>query len=835
MLVRLAPRALCRSIALTSRCRRASNDADQPARINWYPGHMASAHKTLSAMIKRAKVDMVVDVRDARMPAWQNQRLDALLSSSSVQRFVLFTQLDLSTLKKDKRLTAHVAKHIAATTPAVRDASAVRFVDARSANSLAPLLQYAIHQAVVRKRVDQSSSHSPFQDWSYTILVAGLPNVGKSTVINGLRALGVKKGMCISHRRFSGDGNRIKVYDGDEDLDRNFNSRHKGLRVYVMDTPGIIDPATITADPDQMLKIALLNGVKGSVAGEETMARHLLRTLQRIGNTQFLRVFGIPADDDYAGSDEACTRAIDQVARRLGAVGKEGVLQRDRAAKWMLDSFRTGKLGPVMLDDVHALVAETTPKFMAKASLLLTALLVLMATHASVALAGTGASAARLSKRDAPGQASSPCDQPAGICTPPGAPSGTQCIHLAKAQHCLAFTNYFIPTNLTAYLESRFPTYKSQNVPVLVNATAFDNLFLSNRAAVPWGFFGLYQPQYSVGQFGCTLPNQRWLNTWLCMDVLKSVLYDLNNGTTCFITPANKAKGLDYVQNKLLGHPWSKGGADVCIAGTDNEASFPSCGYPELLACQYQNCTMPGWALETSDCKKLLQDAATAVEVSDADLINDPNLKKQTNIPIATVFLCSIIGVVFISAMVALSRIRSRNGRAEAKRLKMEKSAGGKAAAAASEVEPLAPRARQAALAPPPSNMASAGYGNIGAMSSSSLAQPAGYQDPQQYTSQASLIPSSIPQPPAATTTTFVVTVPYTAQQPDEVTMRAGDQAVIEQDFGDGWGGGVNLTTGLGGVFPLTCFGQSNVGAPSSSSTPAQQPHRNQSLSRPHR
>ncbi|KAL7752082.1 Mitochondrial GTPase 1 [Sorochytrium milnesiophthora] len=388
MLVRLAPRALCRSIALTSRCRRASNDADQPARINWYPGHMASAHKTLSVMIKRAKVDMVVDVRDARMPAWQNQRLDALLSSSSVQRFVLFTQLDLSTLKKDKHLMAHVAKHIAATTPAVRDASAVRFVDARSANSLAPLLQYAIHQAVVLKRVDQSSSHSPFQDWSYTILVAGLPNVGKSTVINGLRALGVKKGMCTSHRRcvytltcetrtgkaaptgrepgvtrsVSGDGNRIKVYDGDEDLDRDFNPRHKGLRVYVMDTPGIIDPATITADPDQMLKIALLNGVKGSVAGQETMARHLLCTLQRIGNTQFLSVFGIPADDDYAGSDEACTRAIDQVARRLGAVGKEGVLQRDRAAKWMLDSFRTGKLGPVMLDDVHALVAETVRK-----------------------------------------------------------------------------------------------------------------------------------------------------------------------------------------------------------------------------------------------------------------------------------------------------------------------------------------------------------------------------------------------------------------------------------------------------------------------------------------
>jgi ribosome biogenesis GTPase A len=166
-------------------------------------------------------------------------------------------------------------------------------------------------------------------------MVVGMPNVGKSTLINALRNEGVKKGKAAR----TGDqpgitrkiGTPIKIIE-----------RESGSDVYVLDTPGVFVP--YMPDANRMLKLSLCGCIKDSIIPPTTMADFLLYHINLHDPLEY-KQWHEPTND--------ITPLLDCYARQAGYLAQGGIPNIDLAALSFVQRWRAGKLGKFMLDDVH--------------------------------------------------------------------------------------------------------------------------------------------------------------------------------------------------------------------------------------------------------------------------------------------------------------------------------------------------------------------------------------------------------------------------------------------------------------------------------------------------
>lgn len=169
---------------------RAAFDYGRP--INWYPGHMARAVKALRERLGR--VDIVVEVRDARVPLSSvNPTFDRLLGARD--RVLLFNKADLANSNMQATIET-VMRQRGVHGP-------VLFTSALSATCAQKVLRTVADLARAQAKARPSAFESEL-----TLAVMGVPNVGKSSLINILRNLGTGKGvsfvtLCFSRLCFS--------------------------------------------------------------------------------------------------------------------------------------------------------------------------------------------------------------------------------------------------------------------------------------------------------------------------------------------------------------------------------------------------------------------------------------------------------------------------------------------------------------------------------------------------------------------------------------------------------------------------------------------------------
>ncbi|XP_021696616.1 mitochondrial GTPase 1-like isoform X2 [Aedes aegypti] len=296
--------------------------------LNWFPGHMGKGMKQMQQKLKQ--VDCVIEVHDARIPlSGRNSEFRYTISGVKPHILVL-NKKD----KIDRRLQGQIvdrlqqedseARHILFTNCKDQSCNGIRKV--------MPLAQDLILSSNRFNRADQKE---------YCIMIIGVPNVGKSSLINVLRNRHLNKKGASQVGAVAGITrsvlNKIKI--SEDPL------------VYLLDTPGILKPNI--ADTETGLRLALVSCLQDHLVGEELIADYLLYLLNKRGNFKYVELMGLKEPtDSIAEVLIAGSKHLDKTVRVRHYDGSF-VIRPDAmlAARHMIKAFRTGAFGKILIDD----------------------------------------------------------------------------------------------------------------------------------------------------------------------------------------------------------------------------------------------------------------------------------------------------------------------------------------------------------------------------------------------------------------------------------------------------------------------------------------------------
>ena len=273
--------------------------------ISWYPGHMAKARRQLEAQLKR--VDIVLELCDARLPlSSRNPALDELLQNKP--RLLLMNKEDLADPEATRLWSAYF----------------------RAQGIQAFPLQAGKHKQKILKMVDDLTAEKRKRAENRGLaitsraMVVGVPNVGKSTLINALAGRSA-----------------LKTQDR-PGITRAVQWIKAGERLEMMDTPGMLWPKL--QDQEVARRLAYIAAIRDEVLDTYHLAISLLDELMAIAPDKVAARYKL-ADTSLRGQ-----ALLEAICRARGFIQKGNELDLERGATCVLDEFRGGLIGRLTLE-----------------------------------------------------------------------------------------------------------------------------------------------------------------------------------------------------------------------------------------------------------------------------------------------------------------------------------------------------------------------------------------------------------------------------------------------------------------------------------------------------
>ncbi len=279
--------------------------------IRWYPGHMGKAQEKMAEAIR--KIDVIVEVVDARLP----------LSSSNCQ---------LEEMRRNKPCIKILNKHDLAD-PAVTKAW-VRYFEQESGVTALPLSARLHADAKQLLKICQKTvPHRGRPGWPLRVMIFGIPNTGKSTLINTLA------GKCIAK---VGDKPAVTTCGQQIDLKNG---------IVLSDTPGILWP---NMDDQNVAYRLATSGAIGASALDYTSVGLFAVEYMMGRYPDLLKTRYKPAE-----FPETATAMLEVIGKRLGCLMTGGEIDVHRAAEAFLRELRAGRIGRISLEEPLQAIAVT--------------------------------------------------------------------------------------------------------------------------------------------------------------------------------------------------------------------------------------------------------------------------------------------------------------------------------------------------------------------------------------------------------------------------------------------------------------------------------------------
>lgn len=280
--------------------------------IQWFPGHMAKTKRLIIEHLKA--VDVAAELLDARIPlASANPMVEELLSGKP--RIVILNKADLADPEMTKAWESYYKrKGVAAVSMSCGNGKDKKKFLRLIKEAAGPMLEKWKRRGLKTR--------------SARIMILGIPNVGKSTLINFISGTAAARtANTPGHTR----GKQwVRLSQG---LD-------------LLDTPGVLWPKF--EDQVAALRLAATGAIAGDVFDADTVVPELMRVLARTAPNALREKYGI---EDAAADPQIL---LAQAGKRRGCILPGGAIDYARVQTMILNDFRSGKLGRITLDAVPA-------------------------------------------------------------------------------------------------------------------------------------------------------------------------------------------------------------------------------------------------------------------------------------------------------------------------------------------------------------------------------------------------------------------------------------------------------------------------------------------------
>ena len=276
--------------------------------IQWYPGHMTKTRRLIEANLKL--IDVVVEILDARLPySGRNPSFDDILKNKP--RLLVMNKADLADTKKTEQWIQWYKERGLTVIP----------ISCATGAGINKVINSA--QSLIQDKIDREKEKG--RNITLKIMMAGIPNVGKSSLINKLcgRAsakTGDKAGVTRGKQW-------IKIRDGAE----------------LFDTPGMLPPKF--EDQEIAKRLAYTGAIKDEIINTELLAYSLCEYLGKEYSDLLCARYKLDTVENLEGYE-----ILEKIGKKRGFVISGGEIDMERAAKIVIDELRSAKIGNITLE-----------------------------------------------------------------------------------------------------------------------------------------------------------------------------------------------------------------------------------------------------------------------------------------------------------------------------------------------------------------------------------------------------------------------------------------------------------------------------------------------------